>query len=66
MVSPDASWEFIAFSAFASHFCSTVGSLLAARLAFWSHCFSTWTSKGERGFPLGFCGRFPSWLRALS
>eukprot|EP00964_Phaeocystis_antarctica_P063906 scaffold38389_cov70-Phaeocystis_antarctica.AAC.1 len=30
---------------------------------FWSHCFSAWTFDSERGFPSGFCGRFPSWLR---
>mmetsp|Transcript_23595 Transcript_23595/g.56258 ORF Transcript_23595/g.56258 Transcript_23595/m.56258 type:complete len:236 (+) Transcript_23595:146-853(+) len=45
---------------------STSDSSSAAALAFWSHCFSAWTLRGEKGFPSGFCGRFPSLLRVFS
>eukprot|EP00964_Phaeocystis_antarctica_P020858 scaffold11542_cov60-Phaeocystis_antarctica.AAC.3 len=45
---------------------SASGSSSAVALALWSHCFLASTFDGERGFPSGFCGRFPSWLRVLS
>eukprot|EP00964_Phaeocystis_antarctica_P075342 scaffold46476_cov45-Phaeocystis_antarctica.AAC.1 len=58
-----ASMPFLAALAVIASTSSASGSSSAAALAFWSHCPSAQTFDGERGFPSGFCGRLPSWLR---